>query len=83
MPRITISAFVFGVPANTEAEVTSSEVDKVFWIALDDLRNPANHGTVEITLPTGPRDFPTYDVVGEQVWGLTHRILESFLQLYL
>ncbi len=82
LPRITISAFVFGVPANTEAKVASAEVESVLWIPLDDLRNPESHGTVEIPLPGGPRSFPTYDVVGEQVWGLTHRILEGFLWLY-
>ncbi len=42
----------------------------------------ANHGTVEIPLPGGPRDFPCYHLVGEHVWGLTHGILQHFLKLY-
>ena len=82
LPKLTVSAFVFGVPAETEAEVASSEVEMVFWVPLDELRNPDNHGTVEIPLPGGPRDFPSYDVVNEHVWGLTHSILQGFLRLY-
>ena len=82
LPKLTISSFVFGVPANTEAWVASGEIERIFWVPLDDLRDPANHGTVEIPLPGGPRDFPCYHLVGEHVWGLTHGILQHFLQLY-
>ena len=82
LPRLTISSFVFGVPANTEAWVASEEIEKIFWIPLDDLRKPDSHGTVEIPLPGGARDFPCYHVVGEQVWCLTHRILQHFLAVY-
>ena len=81
-PQLTISSFVFGVPADTEAWVASEEIEKIFWIPLDDLKNPDNHGTVEIPLPGGPRDFPCYHLVGEHVWGLTHRILQHFLEPY-
>ena len=82
LPRLTISSFVFGVPADTEAWVASEEIEKIFWIPLDDLRNPDHHGTVEVPLPGGPRDFPCYHLVGEHVWGLTHRILQHFLEVY-
>jgi 8-oxo-dGTP pyrophosphatase MutT (NUDIX family) len=82
LPKLTISSYVFGVPADTVAVVASPEVESVHWVPLDALRDPANHGQVDIPLPGGPRDFPCYQLVGEQVWGLTHRILQSFLTLY-
>jgi 8-oxo-dGTP pyrophosphatase MutT (NUDIX family) len=82
LPKLTIASFVFGVPADTEAWVASAEIEKIFWVGLDDLRRPDNHGTVEIALPGGSRDFPCYDLVGEHVWGLTHSILQHFLELY-
>ena len=82
LPRLTISPFVFGVPPDTEATVASPEIERVFWVPLDELRDPANHCEIEIPIPGGPRDFPCYCLVGEHVWGLTHRILRHFLQLY-
>ena len=43
---------------------------------------PRPSGEVEISLPGGARTFPCYHVVGEIVWGLTHRILSQFLERY-
>ena len=38
--------------------------------------------SINIPLPGGPRDFPSFQVHGEHVWGLTYRILEQFLEVY-
>ena len=45
---------------------------------VDFLRDPASHGSIDIPLPGGTRAFPCYEVAGEIVWGLTHRILTNF-----
>ena len=82
LPKLTISAFVFGVPAQTTATVASREIAGVFWVPLDVLRDPASTGTVEVPLPGGARGFPSFHVVGEHVWGLTYRILSEFLERY-
>lgn len=82
LPRLSIASFVFGVPAHVEAAVTSDEVAAVHWVSLDDLRDPATRSEVEIPLPGGARAFPSYALVGEHVWGLTHRILTHFVDLY-
>lgn len=82
LPKLTISSFVFGVPADAEAKVASPEIERVFWVPLDELRDPANHRHIDIDLPGGTRSFPSFSLVGEHVWGLTHRILQSFLDLY-
>jgi 8-oxo-dGTP pyrophosphatase MutT (NUDIX family) len=82
LPRLVIEPFVFGVPADATARVASREVDAVHWVTLEELRAPGTQGEVEIPLPGGARSFPCFNVVGEIVWGLTHRILSQFLERY-
>lgn len=82
LPRLTISPFVFGVPRNVEARVASREIEQVFWVPIDRLRDPRSRGNVEIPLPGGARSFPAFDVSGELVWGLTYRIIARFLDVY-
>jgi 8-oxo-dGTP pyrophosphatase MutT (NUDIX family) len=82
LPRLAISPFVFGVPAHLDATVASREVDQVFWVSVDTLRDPTTRSAITIPLPGGPTDFPSFLVHGEHVWGLTYRILQQFLELY-
>ncbi len=79
--RLKVTPFVFGVADQAEAYVASPEVAEVFWVKLSELRSPHVHSTVEISLPEGLREFPCYRVAGEVVWGLTHRMLEQFLEI--
>lgn len=82
LPRLTISPFVFGVPGDVEARVASREIERIFWVPVEQLRDPASRGDVSIPLPGGARSFPAFRVVGEHVWGLTYRIIHRFLDLY-
>jgi 8-oxo-dGTP pyrophosphatase MutT (NUDIX family) len=82
LPKMRIAPFVFGVPPETEASAASPEVDRVYWVPLDALRDTATGSSVEISLPDGQRTFPSYHIAGEHVWGLTHRILSDFLLAY-
>lgn len=82
LPRLEISPFVFGVPGHVDATVASAEVERVFWVSIDQLRDTGTHSTNSIPLPGGPRDFPSFLVEGKHVWGLTYRILEQFLEVY-
>ncbi len=82
LPRMSIHPFVFAVPTGMEARVASPEVAAVHWVPVEDVAAPENYGATRIELPGGARDFPCIRVVGEVVWGLTHRILEDFLELY-
>lgn len=82
LPKLTISPFVFGVGPDVHAHIASHEIEQVYWVPLDHLRDPANHRAVDIPLPGGTRAFPCYEVAGEIVWGLTHRILAQFLEVY-
>ena len=82
LPRLIVSPYVFGVPGTQEASDASREVDKVFWVSVDTLRDPATRSSVSIPLPGGGQDFPSFFVEGHHVWGLTYRILEQFLTVY-
>lgn len=82
LPRMRIAPYVFGVPAETGAVVASYELDSVHWVPLDLLASPDVRSTVEIEFPDARARFPSFSVVGEHVWGLTHRILTDFLERY-
>ena len=82
LPSLSISPFVFGVSGEIDASVASREVDEVFWVPVDLLRDPNTRSSITIPLPGGPKAFPSLRVHGEHVWGLTYRILEQFLSVY-
>ena len=81
LPQITITPYVFGVPAKIEASGNSAEVDQVLWVPLPVFLDPKTSGTTTIPLPQGPEDFPCYEVDGHVIWGLTFRILSEFCAL--
>jgi 8-oxo-dGTP pyrophosphatase MutT (NUDIX family) len=82
LPKLVISPFVFGVSADADASVASREVEHVLWVSIDELRSIETRSSISIPLPGGPRDFPSFHLFGEHVWGLTYRILEQFLEVY-
>ena len=83
LPPITIFPFVFEVPAGTDAQVSSREVDEVLWVPLSALQDPGATSTVEIQYgDDSSREFPCLQVEGRVIWGLTYRILTGFLQIH-
>ena len=75
--------YVFGVPGDTEATVASHELESVHWVPLRELAAPETATTTRIHFTGFSKVFPSYRLVEEHVWGLTHRILTGFLDLYL
>lgn len=82
LPPMRIAPYVFGVPADTEARVASPELESVHWVPLDVLRAPETVASARIVFTGFSKTFPSFHVVGEHVWGLTHRILSDFLERY-
>lgn len=80
-PRIVVSPFVFGVPADTHA-TPNAEVEAALWIPLRELAHPdaATEHLLE-TVTGDPRRFPAIGARGHVVWGLTHRILSDLLEV--
>lgn len=81
LPSLTIHPFVFGVSASTRGRADSREVDTLHWVPVDSLRAPETRGVVEIRLRGELLEFPCFRVAGEEVWGLTYRILSQFLEI--
>jgi len=82
LPPMRIAPFVFAVPGWTEASVTSHELERVHWVPLTLLHAPETSSSVRIRLSGISKSFPSYNVVDEHVWGLTHRILSGFLERF-
>lgn len=82
LPVMRIAPFVFAVPPDTRAVVASHELASVHWVPIDVLAHPETATETRIHFSGFSKQFPSYHVVGEHVWGLTHRILTGFLQVY-
>lgn len=81
-PRILVRPFAFWVPG--PAEVTPNhEVSEAVWVPVEELRGPdaVTEHLLEIE-GMGPMRFPAFGTRGYVVWGLTHRVLTTFLALY-
>jgi len=82
LPIERIAPFAFAVPPETEAFVASHELESVHWVPIDLLAHPDTASTTRIHFSGFAKTFPSYHVVDEHVWGLTHRIITGFLEAY-
>jgi 8-oxo-dGTP pyrophosphatase MutT (NUDIX family) len=82
VPPVTVSPFVFAVPAGT-TPVPNEEVALAIWVPLSELAEPGATTEYLYEMDDGTTmSFPAYGARGHIVWGLTHRILTGFLELY-
>ena len=81
LPVITIWPFVFHVPDDAAADVASPEVASVHWFPVAELADAANHGSHPRREGGLVRRFPSIQLEGRVIWGLTYRILTRFLDL--
>jgi len=78
LPRVIVRPFVFLLDSIPEV-VTNYEVDLHLWVKLSDL--PGLSGTATVTVDGDAINVPAYNIGPHVVWGLTERILKSFLDL--
>lgn len=82
IPSIVVSPFVFHVPENVEVRL-NHEVQLALWIAVDELlQGDAVTEYLHDLADGNTLRFPAFDARGYVVWGMTHRILTGFLELY-
>lgn len=81
LPPIVIAPFVVLVPAETHAVPNPDEVQSAWWVPLEALQDADAVGEILIELEGGERAFPTIRWREQDIWGLTLRILTSFLEL--
>lgn len=79
---LVVSPFVFAVEAGARAE-PNHEVQAAVWIGVGELLHPDAVTEYLHELSDGATlPFPAFDARGYVVWGMTHRILTGFLELY-
>ena len=82
VPGIVVSPFVFHVPEDAEP-TPNHEVQLALWIAVDELLRPDAVTEYLHDLADGNTlTFPAFDAGGYVVWGMTHRIVTGFLEMY-
>ncbi|HKP75338.1 MAG TPA: hypothetical protein VJT67_07320, partial [Longimicrobiaceae bacterium] len=82
LPSIVVSPFVYLVHPAARA-VPNHEVQAALWVPVDELLHPDAGTEYQHALADGSvLSFPAYDARGSVVWGMTHRILAGFLELY-
>jgi len=79
LPVITIWPFVFRTAPDAVAQVGSQEVASVHWFRVEDLADRGNRGSYPWREEGVVRRFPSIEVEGRVIWGLTYRILTGFL----
>jgi 8-oxo-dGTP pyrophosphatase MutT (NUDIX family) len=79
LPPLSVTPFLFRMDEGAEARVASAEVERVHWVALADLASPELEGTYRLSVGDAVRSFPSIDVLDEQVWGLTWRVLDALM----
>lgn len=86
LPSLTIWPFVFGVAPGACARAASPEVASVHWLSARALSDPRNRGryrdSVGAETPSAETpSFPCIRIDGQVVWGLTYRVLDTFLRM--
>jgi len=81
LPSLLVTPFLFRVEPGAEARVASHEVERVHWVSLAELADIEREGLYRMPIGDAVRSFPSIDVVGEQVWGLTWRVLDDLMDL--
>ena len=78
LPPIVVRPYVFGLTERPQITL-STEVALHIWTPLWEL--PAQEGEAEIVIRGGQLVMPSYLVGPHVVWGMTHRIVKSLLDL--
>jgi 8-oxo-dGTP pyrophosphatase MutT (NUDIX family) len=80
LPPVVVRPFVFAV-ARRPVLVASDEVQRAFWLPLARLSEPGVQREFSVTLRSVERVLPAYLVDDEMIWGMTERLLTSFVDL--
>lgn len=80
LPSVAIAPYVARHLGGPEVR-PSAEVSGHLWVPVRDLRNPANRSDLTLERRGERRTFPTIEVEGRTIWGLTYEIVRRFLAL--
>ncbi|MDX2167029.1 MAG: CoA pyrophosphatase [Deltaproteobacteria bacterium] len=78
---LVISPIVFALTAPVVLAPNPREVESAVWVPLDHLASAAARTTYTRTLDAVTSDYPAFRFERYTIWGLTHRILDGFLEI--
>jgi 8-oxo-dGTP pyrophosphatase MutT (NUDIX family) len=78
LPRIEITPFVAVAPAIFSLRL-NHEVDSVFWVSICQLKRAGLSDEFRMKIGDVVKKWPAYPSEGGPIWGITERILSSFL----
>ncbi len=78
---LIITPFVYGLTAPVIVTPDHHEVQSALWVPVASLRHPDAHGTHQQQQFGSRVAYPAFVYQGHTIWGLTHRILTSLLDI--
>jgi len=78
---LVISPIVFALERPVTLVLSAREVDSAVWVPLSHLASREAHETYVRTLDGVASEFPAFRYQRYTVWGLTHRILQGFVEI--
>ncbi len=78
---LVISPIVFALHTPVVLRPSPREVESAAWVPLAHLASAEARATYTRTYDDGPSEFPALRFERYTIWGLTHRMLEHFLEL--
>lgn len=80
LPPIEITPLVAVTPLDQDLN-PNHEVESTFWISINELMATGRSSEYRLNLGSYIRKWPAYPSPGGPIWGITERILTSFLTL--
>ncbi len=78
LPPIAVRPFVFLLPERPAMRL-NAEVAQASWVPVDYLLRPDTHHPVQLEVAGKSRQVQAYQLENAIIWGMTERILTSFL----
>lgn len=78
---LVISPVVCALLQPVELRLDPREVESAVWVPLSFLVEPSSRAVYRRTLDGVESQYPAYSYEGYTIWGLTHRIVEGFLEI--
>jgi 8-oxo-dGTP pyrophosphatase MutT (NUDIX family) len=76
---MVVSPFLFSLDRVRETKIDPEEVAAALWLPLASFRDKSNHRQTLIDTPKFKSEVQAFVVEEQIVWGLTHRMIENFL----